>query len=376
VLFSLCVAGVERIDVIVVDVEPIFSLEEEEKEPGDLVNRLENDVSPHNLVDNHVGLLGREATDVCMRRLSGEGKSGESVHDQVDPEHLCGGERGFVEDASTCEDDEHGDDVNGQLELKELADVVIDVTAVPDSGQDRAEVVIKERDVTSALGDIGAGNAHGKADIGAVKSRGVVGAITSDGDGLSTTDQAINEHELVIRRRASHDLQLVLNLLELMHIINFGNDFDLEFIRTVAFFTIAVHFFLLRCLDLLDAATDLVAEVYTLHSDHSGGLERLFVCWLYEISFISLNLVQVSLGQDAGLHRDGLGSCEGVASDHANVDASLVATRDSLCDAFSKRVLEAKHHNHGQVRLDLLGSIFTVLHLIELIKRDVTVGDD
>jgi len=134
-----------------------------------------------------------------MGRLSSKGESGEGVHDQVNPKHLRRGERGLREDASTSENNEHGDDVDGQLELEELADVIVNVAAIPDGSQDGAEVVIKKLNVASTLGDISTGNAHGEADISAVESGGVVGAITSNGNGRAGTDQTINEHELVIR---------------------------------------------------------------------------------------------------------------------------------------------------------------------------------
>ena len=221
--------GVEGIALLVVDVEDLATLEHEHKEGNDLENGLSNNVSPHDWVDNGVSLIsGFALEDILIGGLSGKGQSSEGIHNQVDPEHLSGRERRLSEEASTGEHDEHGDNVDGQLELKELSDIVEDAATVTDSGENRAEVIVHEGDIGSVLGYISTTDSHSEADIGAVKSRCIVGAITGDGDGTSLLDQAVNKHEFVIGLGASHDSETVGDLSELTHVLHGAlNDLDL-----------------------------------------------------------------------------------------------------------------------------------------------------
>lgn len=168
---------------------------------------LTNDVSPHDGVNDDIGLCGWLAVhNIVSGRFSSQSKGSEGVHDYIDPKKLDGGEWLLSEEASTGEDEEHSDDVDSELELKELADIVIDVTAIFDSGQDGAEVVIRENNIAGALGNIGSSNSHSETNIRSVESRGVISAITSHSNSLSNLDQTINKHKLVIRSRSGHNL--------------------------------------------------------------------------------------------------------------------------------------------------------------------------
>ena len=70
-----------------------------------------------------------------------------------------------VKDERAREDNEESNDVNCHLELKELPDVVKSRSAVLDCTEDGAEVVIKELDVSSVLGNVGSCYSHCKANV-------------------------------------------------------------------------------------------------------------------------------------------------------------------------------------------------------------------
>lgn len=359
-LVELLSSGVERVAELVLDVEPVSAEEEKQQKPDHLVEGLKQDVSPHDGIHDQVRLLrGHSLQNSLTRRLSGESESGEGVHDQVNPEHLSGGEGRLSEDAGTGEDDEHSDDVDGELELEELAHVVVDVAAVHNGSQDGAEVVIEELDIASALGDVRASDAHGEADIGAVKSGGVVGAIASDGDGLSVADQAVDEHELVVGLGSGHDLDLGSDLLELVHIADDSLDLSLVLLLVAI---IRIVFLL-----LLEHFLDLDATV--------NGLSELLASHANVFSTLLLG-VQVGLSQDASLEGDSSSSVNVVTGDHADVDASLAAGVDGVLDSGSERVLEAEHASDGELALHSGISVLTVPDSGPLVSAHISVADE
>ena len=149
-----------------------------------------------------------------MRGLGCESKSGKGIHDQVDPEHLSGGKGRLAEEAGACEHNEHSDDIDGELELEELAHVVIDVTTEKDGCENGAEVIIHELDIASILGNISASDSHSETNVRSVQGGSIVGTITGHSNSFSFFDQTIDEHEFVIGLGASHNLKLFLDNLE------------------------------------------------------------------------------------------------------------------------------------------------------------------
>lgn len=76
-----------------------------------------------------------------MGRFGGKSKGGKGIHDQVNPENLYRCKYGLIQDDSSQKYDENSDDVNCQLELEELLDRVINVTAEFDANESRVEVI-------------------------------------------------------------------------------------------------------------------------------------------------------------------------------------------------------------------------------------------
>ncbi len=69
------------------------------------------------------------------------------------------------------------------------------------------EVVVHEDDGRSLLGDLGTGDAHGKAYIGRLQSLGVIGAVTGNSDNLVLLLQALDQNPFVVRAGARQDVQ-------------------------------------------------------------------------------------------------------------------------------------------------------------------------
>jgi|LauGreDrversion4_2_1035121.scaffolds.fasta_scaffold64277_2 hypothetical protein len=68
--------------------------------------------------------------------FSGKSQRGKRVHDKVDPEELNGLKRSLFQNDRADECSEHGNNVDCKLELKELANVVINTSSPHDSLDD------------------------------------------------------------------------------------------------------------------------------------------------------------------------------------------------------------------------------------------------
>lgn len=103
-----------------------------------------------------VGLLLQQVGRGVLR---GERQRCQGVHDEVDPQQLQHRE-GRAAPGDGC-DKGHGErhQVDGQLELQELADVAEDAAPPLHRLDNRAEVVVEDDDVGGLLGDVGAANA-------------------------------------------------------------------------------------------------------------------------------------------------------------------------------------------------------------------------
>lgn len=66
---------------------------------------------------------------------------------------------GYLSDAGAGEGHDHGHHVDGQLELQELGDAVVDIPAPHDGLYDAGEVIVGQDDVRGLLGHVGTGDA-------------------------------------------------------------------------------------------------------------------------------------------------------------------------------------------------------------------------
>ena len=98
------------------------------------------------------------------------------------------------------EDGADGAHVRGQLEPHELDDVVVDGAAPLDGADDGGEVVVGEHHVAGFLGDLGAGDAHGHADVGPPQRGRVVHAVAGHGHDVAPALQRLDDPHLVLGR--------------------------------------------------------------------------------------------------------------------------------------------------------------------------------
>ena len=125
---------------------------------------------------------------------------------------VCSGRNGTplgdVEDAGA----EEGHDHPGQhahLEADVLDEVVVEPAPELDRLDDRREVVVGEDHRRGLLRDLGAGDAHGDADVGLLERRGVVDAVAGHGHDVPLALEDVDEPHLLLGRHAGDDADLV-----------------------------------------------------------------------------------------------------------------------------------------------------------------------
>jgi hypothetical protein len=65
-------------------------------------------------------------------------------------------------------------------------------------GDDGGEVVVQQHHVGGFLGNVGAGDAHGHADVGLLERRRVVDAVAGHGHDVAAVLQRLDDLELVL----------------------------------------------------------------------------------------------------------------------------------------------------------------------------------
>ena len=154
--------GGELREVNLAQVEVHTAEEADEHEDSD-DDTLDHGVEAHVAGEHAVGGVTRLALhDVALGLLHAQRERGEAVGDEVHPQQLDGLEQREAHERGR-EDREHLGEVRGEQELDDLADVVVDATALFARVDDRGEVVVGEHHVGDVLGDVGAGDAHAHA---------------------------------------------------------------------------------------------------------------------------------------------------------------------------------------------------------------------
>ena len=158
--------------------------------------------------------------------LGGKGQSGEGVHDHVNPEHLDSSKDSLLGLESRDEHNDDSDYVDGQLELEELSDGVINISSPHDSSDDGGEVIVQKDDISSLSGDLSTGVTHSESDIGSLESWGVIGSVTSDSNHVSVSNKSENHSVFIFWSASGHDVKFFIDLFERLKVSNFVN-FDL-----------------------------------------------------------------------------------------------------------------------------------------------------
>ena len=190
---------------------------------------------------------------------------------------------------------EYGDDladVRAQQEADHLADVGVDAAPLADRVDDGGEVVVGQRHIGGALGDVGAGDAHRAADVGGLKGGGVVHAVAGHRDDLPLALPCLDDADFVLGRHARID----------------G--------------------------DLFDRRVELVVG-HRVQLRAGDGV--------------------VAVGEDAQLARDGRGGDHMVAGDHHGLDARAAAGGHGRLGLRTRRVDHPHQPEEGQVGFERVG---------------------
>jgi hypothetical protein len=132
-------------------------------------------VSLHNFsYDWRVLAIWLSQKNVLRWRFSGKSECSKSIHNKVDPKHLNSVQRRTFQNNRSKENNEHCSNIDRQLELKEFSDIIVDVSSVSESNDDRTEVVIKKDNIRSIFGNICTAYIHGETDISLCQSRSIV----------------------------------------------------------------------------------------------------------------------------------------------------------------------------------------------------------
>ncbi len=136
--------------------------------------------------------------DVGRRFFGTQGKGRQHVGAEIDGENLDHGQRQRDAEQHEGEVGNQLGDVRGQDVGDEFADVFIDRPAFLDGVDDGTEMVVEQHDVGRLARHVGAGEAHGDADVGHAQGRGVVHAITRNGDDLALGLQGLDDDHFLL----------------------------------------------------------------------------------------------------------------------------------------------------------------------------------
>ena len=242
--------------------------------------------------DAVLGVARLALHDVALGVLHAQRERGEAVGDQVHPQQLHRLKDGKADERG----DEHREDlgkVGRKQELDDLADVVVDTTALFAGTDDGGEVVVGKHHVGNVLGNVGAGDAHANADVGAFDGRGIVDAVARHG------------HDLVARLPSLYDTGLVLGLDAGVHAV----------------------------------VLDMRVELLVAHAIEVGTGDGM-----------------AAIGDDSQLLGNGHGGIDMVARDHHGANTGIVGLADGVGDLGADRVNHAGQAAEDQVMLERSGT--------------------
>ena len=157
--------------------------------------------------------LGRGGSSMSpARRLAvAETDRLEDGRREVDPQRLQRQERHAAEDVEDARSQERADEAEQarHLEADVAQEVVVQRAAPLDRLHDRREVVVGQDHDRGLLRDLGAGDPHRHADVGALQRRRVVHAVARHRDDVALAAEDVDEVDLVLGRDPRDDADLV-----------------------------------------------------------------------------------------------------------------------------------------------------------------------
>ena len=200
---------------VVLDLEHSWTGVEQEEHDENLIEGLGEDGSHHGLGDDVLASVDALFADLSwVGVLSSKSNGSKDVHDQVDPEELHDTEGRVTKDERGGEDENDAGNVDGHLELDELAHVILDVTTITDGGDHSLEVIVHKDNIRVILGSRAAILAHSEANASLAESAGIAESLTSDTDGRSRLSESTDEHTLKNRGCSVDKADVLLDSLE------------------------------------------------------------------------------------------------------------------------------------------------------------------
>ena len=141
-------------------------------------------------------------------RFEGQRQAEQHGGGHVDPEDLQRRDRQRRAGDDGGEDHQALAEVGRQRPGDELHQVVVDAPPLLDGGLDGGEVVVGEHHRRRFLGHLGAGQAHGDADVGLLQRRRVVDAVAGHRHHLAIGLQRLDQPQLLFRFDAGEDVDL------------------------------------------------------------------------------------------------------------------------------------------------------------------------
>ena len=311
-----------------------------------MVDTVEDDSSPHlRSNDVFVSGVGHSCQKFIKGWIGGQGQSCKGVHDQVDPEHLNWGQRGFLQNWGAHKGHHNGYSVNGQLELKELPDTIEYISTILNSSDDGAEVVIEKNDTSCFFGNLGSSNTHSKSNVSFFEGRSIIGTITCHSYDILELLEASGQDIFILGWWSGKNSEFISDLFEFIDVFDniFGFWFFLTsfiiFIFTITFiiFIIFVNFNFDESLDQSSKLLSFHDSVVILHAFNCGSCEM----W----------------GEDLSLFSNGGGCFCVITCHHSDDNTCIFAVLDCFWNWFLERILDTSDTNHYQI-------IFKVLRII------------
>ena len=332
-------SDVERIlcDQVVLNSEHHRSEVQKGQHRQGLVDDLGEDLAPHDWDDELVAKLDSFLTDFGrVRGLGSHGNGSQHVHDQVDPEELHDGEGAGAEGEDADQHKAHAGNVDGQLELDELAAVLEDISTPFDRVKNGFVVVVHDDQARLLLGH-SASRTHAEADISLAHSLQIGAVFTRDGHERAHFFQGKRDHILVVRSGPVDDEGLRTNFC-----------FEVLFANRVLELPLfSFSSLVMQVLGVLHLLVDLVHDL----------LSRKHVV----IAGVGLDDVQLAGNMDSDIFV--------VTRDNARVCLSLEQSADFVSCVSSWRVVESKRSQQGQVLFKKFFAFvgFEVLVILELL---------
>ncbi len=138
--------------------------------------------------------------------FAGQCQPGQAVRHEVDPQDLDRRQRNRQPEERREEDRPDLACVARHDKADELADVVVDATALAHGGDDRREVVVQQHQVRRLARNVGSATSHRDTDVSPAQRRRVVDAVARHRDAFAARLQRLDDADLLRRVDAGVDL--------------------------------------------------------------------------------------------------------------------------------------------------------------------------